>query len=168
MKMSLKIIIGICIVGLLLCVIGAFVSTTNDVAKNASATDTPVKYHQIGDTLIIDTQMFMVVGDAFYYDKEHFDVGDGNIAYGILIKIHNMDDREAYFDAEMLNVYADGVICNHFVFGDGYLDHAYINEDDNIYGWIYYTVPEDVRNIFVEYTPNNSDSESFKILFKTR
>lgn len=166
MKKHIK-IICVVVVGLaLIGVMSISLYTHNNPVHIVNPTPKPEKYYEIGDTVVIDNMALTIKHAGFCDDSEYIGSERGYRPYGVLVKVDNIANYHAYFDHCKLKAYADGILCEPYLFGENTIGSFYLDVGHDCSGSIYYLVPENAKNISLEYEWEHSSS--FKILFKVK
>lgn len=164
--MKKRVIIGACIIAVLLCMVGIALYTSNQPVHIVDPTTPPERYYAIGDTVVIDDIALTVLHAGIFENSEYYGIERGYRLYGVYIKVSNITEEQVYFDDCGLTTYSNGVLCESYLFVDDAIGSFYLDGNQNRYGWLYYIVPKNAKNISVEYTYDAlSDS---KIIFKVK
>ena len=161
-KMICIIIVALTMIG----IVGSVLYTHNNPVHVVNPTPKPDFYYQVGDTVVIDSVALTVEYAEFCDDSEYIGIERGYRPYGVLVKVDNIANYHAYFDHCKLKAYADGILCEPYLFGENTIGSFYLDVGHDCSGSIYYLVPENAENISLEYEWEHSSS--FKILFKVK
>lgn len=166
MKNHIKMISALVVVLALLGIIGVYLTTCNDQRDVTNQAMNSKAYYHLGDTAVTGEIALTMLQAGIFENNEYYGIERGYRLYGVYIKVSNITDEQVYFDDCDLMAYSNGVQCDPYLFVDDSIGSFYLDDNQNRYGWLYYIVPKNAKNISVEYTWDTLSD--YKIIFKVK
>lgn len=129
-----------------------FLGTTNQSEYVASTTPVPELYYSTADLIVADGLMFEIKASDFFDNSGADEIQEGHQLYGVCISVTNIGVSDSYFDPDDVQIYANGVLCESYLYGNNLIELCCLERDNCLQGWVYYLVPNDTTNIALKYT----------------